>query len=324
MRAVGVRVLGGPDALEVLDLPEPHAGPGELRIRVQAAAVNPTDTLQRSTRRQDVDPPWVPGMDIAGVVDEVGAESSAGGTSSDTGAGDLLAVGDPAMAIVVPAGTHGAYAEYVVVPKGSAVALPDGADAIAAATLPMNGLTARLALDELAVPAGGTLAVTGAAGAFGGYVVQLAVAAGIRVVADASDADRDLVRALGADVVLERGDGFPAAVREVVPDGVDGLADGSVQGDALLPAVRDGGRIATVRGYRGPSGDETAERGITWHPVWVRTIAEHRDKLDELRALASSGAVTLRVAGTYPAERAPDAHRALEAGGQRGRAVLTF
>ncbi|RZT87196.1 NADPH:quinone reductase-like Zn-dependent oxidoreductase [Pseudonocardia sediminis] len=313
MRAIGVRVLGGPDALEVLDLPEPHAGPGELRIRVQAAAVNPTDTLQRSTRRQDVDPPWVPGMDIAGVVDEVGE-----------GGGDLLGVGDPAMAIVVPAGTHGAYAEYVVVPKGSAVALPDGADAVAAATLPMNGLTARLALDELAVPAGGTLAVTGAAGAFGGYVVQLAVAAGIRVVADASDADRDLVRGLGADVVLARGDGFPAAVREVVPDGVDGLADGSVQGDALLPAVRDGGRIATVRGYRGPSGDETAERGITWHPVWVRTIAEHRDKLDELRALASSGAVTLRVAGTYPAERAPDAHRALEAGGQRGRAVLTF
>ncbi|MBW0106128.1 NADP-dependent oxidoreductase [Pseudonocardia sp. KRD291] len=312
MRAVGVRVPGGPDALEVLDLPEPHAGPGELRIRVRAAAVNPTDTLQRATRRQDVDPPWVPGMDVAGVVDEVGG-------GNPDGIGAPLSVGDAAMAVVVPSGTHGAYAEYVVVPVGSATALPDGADAVAAATLPMNGLTARLALDELAVPAGGTLAVTGAAGAFGGYVVQLAVAAGIRVVADAADDDRDLVRALGADVVLARGDGFAAAVREVVPDGVDGLADGSVQGEALLPAVRDGGRVATVRGYRG-----SEVRGITWHPVWVRTIAEDRAKLDGLRALASSGALTLRVAGTYPAERAADAHRALEAGGQRGRAVLTF
>ena len=287
MRAIGVNVHGGPDALEVLDLPEPHAGPGQIRIRVAAAAVNPTDTLQRSIRRQEVGPPWVPGMDIAGTVDEVG-----------DGADDLLSVGDEAMAIVVPAGTHGAYAEYVVVPSGSAVPLPDGVDVVAASTLPMNGLTARLALDTLEIPAGGTLAVTGAAGAFGGYVVQLAVADGLRVVADAKDADEDLVRSLGdhsADarsgrpslLVLPRGDGFAAAVRDVVPSGVDGLADGSVQLDALLPAVRDGGRIATVRGHDGAS-----ERGITWHPVWVRTIAEHRDKLDALRALASVGGLT--------------------------------
>lgn len=322
MRAIGVMVNGGPDVLEVLDLPEPHAGPGEVRIRVAAAAVNPTDTLQRSTRRQDVDPPWVPGMDIAGIVDEVGPERSDGGTGADPGG--ALSVGDAAMAIVVPSGTHGGYAEYVVVPSGSAVPLPEGVDAVAAATLPMNGLTARLALDELAVPAGGSVAVTGAAGAFGGYVVQLAAAAGYRVIADASDADRALVLRLGADVVLPRGDGFPAAVREVAPDGVHGLADGSVQGPALLPAVRDGGRIATVRGFDGAGRDPVADRGITWHPVWVRTIAENRAKLDELRGLASVGALFLRVAGTYPAERAADAHRALEAGGQRGRAVLTF
>lgn len=308
MRAIGVNVVGGPDALEVLDLPEPHAGPGQIRIRVAAAAVNPTDTLQRSTRRQQVDPPWVPGMDVAGTVDEIG-----------DGTDDLLSVGDQAMAIVVPAGTHGAYAEYVVVPSGSVVPLPDGVDVIAASTLPMNAMTARLALDELAVPSGGTVAVSGAAGAFGGYAVQLAVADGLTVIADAKESDVELVRSLGARHVLPRGDGFGEAVREEVPDGVDGLADGSLQGNHLLRAVRDGGRVATVRGYEGPP-----ERGITWHPVWVRTIAEHRDTLDALRALASEGRLTPRVAGTYPAEKAPDAHRALEAGGMRGRAVLTF
>ena len=308
MRAIGVNVVGGPDALEVLDLPEPHAGPGQIRIRVAAAAVNPTDTMQRSTRRQQVDPPWVPGMDIAGTVDEIG-----------DGTDELLAVGDRAMAIVVPSGTHGAYAEYVVVPAGSAVPLPDGVDVVAASTLPMNAMTARLALDELALPSGATIAVSGAAGAFGGYAVELAVADGLQVFADAKESDVELVRSLGAHHVLPRGDGFGEAVRETLADGVDGLADGSVQGNHLLRAVRDGGRIATVRGYEGPP-----ERGITWHPVWVRTIAERRDKLDALRALASRGRLTPRVAGTYPADKAPDAHRALEAGGMRGRAVLTF
>lgn len=322
MRAIGVNVVGGPDALEVLDLPEPHAGPGQIRIRVAAAAVNPTDTMQRATRRQQVDPPWVPGMDVAGTVDEIG-----------DGTDELLAVGDGAMAIVVPAGTHGGYAEYVVVPSGSAVPLPDGVDVIAASTLPMNAMTARLALDELAgrcsphpagsagdrPPGGGTVAVTGAAGAFGGYAVELAVADGLTVVADAKESDVELVRSLGAHHVLPRGDGFGEAVREVVADGVEGLADGSLQGHHLLRAVRDGGRVATVRGYEGPP-----ERGITWHPVWVRTVAERRDTLDALRALASEGRLTPRVAGTYPVEKAADAHRALEAGGMRGRAVLRF
>lgn len=306
MRAIGFTTHGGPDVLEVLELPEPHAGPGEVRVRVSAAAVNPTDTVQRARPLQKVDPPWVPGMDIAGVVDEAGD-------------GSPVAVGERVMAIVVPGGAHGAYAEHVVVPAGSVVPLPEGVDETAASTLPMNALTAWLALDELAVPRGGAVAVTGAAGAFGGYTVQLALARGLRVVADAAESDRELVDGLGAHVVLPRGDGFADSVRGAVPDGVDGLADGSVQGDVLLPAVRDGGRIATVRGHRGAE-----ERGIAWHPVWVRTIAEDREKLLAVRDLASSGALTPRVAGTWPAEKAADAHRALEAGGQRGRGVLLF
>jgi NADPH:quinone reductase len=311
MRAVGVNAYGGPEVLEVVELPEPHAGPGEVRLRVHAAAVNPTDTLARDGSRAEVQrknpPPYVPGMDAAGVVDEVGEGVA------------HLAVGDAAMAIVVPDGTHGAYSEWVVVPSGSVVAAPAGADHAHACTLPMNGLTARRALDLLEPRPGATVAVTGAAGAFGGYVVQLAKAAGLRVVADASEADHDLVRGLGADVVVRRGDDVADRIRAAVPGGVDVLADGSLQGDVLLPAVADGGRIATVRGHRGPQ-----ERGVSWVPVMVRDIAQDRGRLDGLRELASSGAVTLRVAGTYPAADAAQAHARLEAGGTRGRLVLLF
>lgn len=308
MRAVGVRTFGGPEALEILDLPEPHAGPGEVRVRVRAAAVNPTDTLLRSgAREQPGPPPYVPGMDVGGVVDQIG----------DGVAG--FAPGMAVMAIVTAEGTRGGYAEHVVVPANSAVPAPAGADHVHAATLPMNGLTARRALDLLEPEPGATIAVTGAAGAFGGYVVQLARAAGLRVVADAAKADEALVKDLGADIVVPRGDAVADAIREAVPEGVDVLADGSLQGDVLLGAVREGGRIATVRGHRGPQ-----ERGITWHPVRVRDIAQDRERLDALRVLAESGAVTLRVADTYPAERAAEAHARLEAGGVRGRLVLTF
>ena len=204
-------------------------------------------------------------------------------------------------------------------PARSVAAVPAGADDVAAATLPMNALTARQALDVLALPAGATLAVTGAAGSFGGYAVQLAKADGLRVIADASDADEELVRGLGADVVVRRGADVAERILGVAPDGVDGLADGAVLDDAVLPAVRDGGGIATVRGYTGP-----AERGISWHPLWVGSYAEEHAKLDRLRAQVESGAVTLRVAGVFPAEEAAETHRRLEAGGVRGRHVIRW
>ncbi len=311
MRAVGVREFGGPEALEVVDLPEPHAGAGQVRIRVHAAAVNPTDTLTRSGARAERlaaagPPPYVPGMDAAGVVDEIGVD-----TFTD------LQVGDRVMAIVVPTASDGAYGEHVVVPADSVVRAPAGSTHAEAATLPMNGLTARMALDLLALDPGRWIGVTGAAGAFGGYVVQLAKVDGLMVVADTSDADRTLVAELGADVLVERGAAVASNIRSVRPDGVDGLADGAVQDDAVLTAVRDGGRIATVRGYEGPS-----DRGITWHPVWVREYATRRAGLDRLARLAERGSVTLRVAGTFPPERASEAHRLLEAGGVRGRLVI--
>jgi NADPH:quinone reductase-like Zn-dependent oxidoreductase len=183
----------------------------------------------------------------------------------------------------------------------------------------MNALTARLALDLIGLQPGQVLAVTGAAGAFGGYVVQLAKADGLTVVADASEADEELVRGLGADVVVRRGDDVADRIRAHVPDGVDGLADGSVQDALVLPAVKDGGAVATVRGYRGDG-----QRGLRMFPTLVRRIAQDRAALDRLRQQAEDGVLTLRVAETFPAEKAAEAHRKLEAGGVRGRLVLTF
>jgi len=183
----------------------------------------------------------------------------------------------------------------------------------------MNALTAQRALDMLALPRGATLAVTGAAGAFGGYMVQLAKVEGLRVIADASEADEQLVRDLGADVVVRRGDDVARRIRDVMPEGVDALADGSLQNTQLLPAIRDGGGLAAVRAFVGES-----QRGITIHQVFVRDYAKEHTKLDRLRQLVEKGEVTLRVAGTFPAEQAAEAHRRLEAGGARGRFVIEW
>jgi NADPH:quinone reductase-like Zn-dependent oxidoreductase len=311
MRAAGVTEFGGPEALHVVDVPDEPMGPGEVRLRVAAATVNPTDTHARAGAYADRDPvkqpPWVPGMDVAGVVAEVGEDV------------EHLALGDAVMGIVVPTGAHGGYREDLVLPGDSVVRAPAGTDAVAAATLPMNGLTARFALDLMALQPGQVLAVTGAAGAFGGYVIQLAKADGLTVVADASEADEELVRALGADVVVRRGDDVAARIREHFPEGVDGLADGSVQDALVLPAVKDGGAVATVRGYRGDG-----SRDLRVFPTLVRRVAQDRAALDRLRQQAEDGVLTLRVAQTFAVEKAADAHRLLEAGGVRGRLVLTF
>ena len=158
------------------------------------------------------------------------------------------------MAIVNPRRPGGgAQAELVVVPAASLARVPAGATLEAAATLPMNGLTVRLALDKLALAPGQTLGVTGAAGAVGGYAVELAAAEGLRVIAVAGPQDIALVKRFGAEQVIPRGDGAIRALREVVPGCVDGLLDAAVLDAAVLPAIRDGGKLATVRGFAGPS-----------------------------------------------------------------------
>ncbi|MFF7535294.1 NADP-dependent oxidoreductase [Streptomyces bobili] len=294
--------------LRALDLPVPEAGLGEIRIRVHAATVNPVDTLVRRGIAfvSDSEPPYVPGMDAAGVVEQIGK-----GTDTD------LTVGDHVMAVVVVSGTHGAYAEHLVVPAKSVVRVPTGATDIEAATLPMNGLTARMALDLFELPAGATIAVTGAAG---GYAVQLAKADGFHVIADASPKDEQLVKELGVDVVLPRGDAFPQLLRREIPDGVDGLVDTAGVAGLAISAVRDGGRMASSVG----GVQVTAELGIETRNTFAPQYAHEHAKLDRLRELAQKGSITPRIARTLPAEQATEAHRLLEAGGLRGRVVLTF
>jgi NADPH:quinone reductase-like Zn-dependent oxidoreductase len=108
-----------------------------------------------------------------------------------------------------------------------------------------------------------------------------------------------------------------------MPDGVDGLVDAALLEERVIGAVRDGGAIVTLRGFDG-GGDDHDRRGITFHPVFVRNSAREHAKLDRLRAQAEAGILTLRVARTFPASQAPEAHRLLEAGGVRGRIVLEF
>lgn len=311
MKVIGVTEFGGPDALAIHEVPEPHAGPGQVRIKVRAVAVSPTDTLVRSGGNQQVvrakQPPYVPGMDAAGIIDEVG-----------DGAGFEL--GDEVMAIALPAGEHGgAYASYLVADADSVATTPAGAELETASTIPMNGLTALQALRRLDLQPGQVLAVTGAAGTLGGYMVQLAKHAGLTVVADFAEKDRRIVEALGPDHMVPRGDSVARHIRRIYPDGVDGMLDGAVQNELGLSAVKDGGGFATVRYWEGHS-----ERGITIHRVSVGEDYHADGKLERLRELVEDGVLTPNVADILPAERAEEAHTKLEGGGIRGRLVLTF
>ncbi len=307
MKAIAFNTPGDPDVLEVMELPDPEVGPGEVLIRVQTTAVSPTDTTRRAgARTKGREGPHVPGMDAAGVVEAI-----------DEAADTDLTVGDKVMAFVVPKGTHGGYAQRIAVPADSVVRMPKDATFAEASTLSMNGLTALLALDTLDLPAGATLAVTGAAGTLGGYVVQLAKERGLTVIADASEDDDDLVEDLGADIVKLRGEGFAEAVRQKFPKGVDAVVDAAVQVDEIVPAAKDGATIITIRGAEGER-----ERGVTLRPIWVTEYDQRKDKLEELRQHVENGVLTLRVADVLPMEQAAEAHRRMEAGGVRGRIVL--
>jgi NADPH:quinone reductase-like Zn-dependent oxidoreductase len=250
MRAVTFAQFGGPEVLEVAELPAPVPGPGEIRIRVAAAAVNPTDLGFRAGHQSShqlaelgVHPPYIPGMELAGVVDVVG-------DGVDWRAGERV------IAIVTPRRPDGgAQAELVVVPAVSAARVPDGTSLDAAATLPMNGLTVRLALDLLDLRPGQTLAVTGAAGAVGGYAVQLGAREGLRVIAVAAPRDESRVRGFGASVVVPRGDDAIRGIRDAVFSGVDGMIDAAVLDAAVLPAIGAGGRLGRcAAGPARPSG----------------------------------------------------------------------
>ncbi len=309
MRAVGIVRPDGYEAVQLIERPVPDPSRGEVRIAVAAAAVNPTDSGLRLAGGGDLPPPWTPGMDAAGVIDALGEGVT------------RLRPGERVMAALTPRRPlGGAQAEFIVVPEASVVPIPDGATLQQAATLPMNGLTAKLGLDALSLRAGQSLAVTGGAGLLASYVIALGKEAGLRVIADAKPEDEGLVRSFGADVVVPRGEMLVAAVREAEREGVDGVFDTALLHEAVFGAMRDGGRIVVVRGWQ----PESTERGIEVKAIMVSTVLERTDWLEQLRQSASAGRLQLRVAAEYPPEQAAQAQRMMDAGGLRGRVVIVF
>ncbi|MET9873948.1 NADP-dependent oxidoreductase [Actinacidiphila glaucinigra] len=298
MHAVVIREFGGPEVLEVAEVPLPEPGPGQVRVRVAAAGVNPADLAVRAglLGASALVPGGFLGLgwDVAGTVDAVGAGVSG------------LA---PGTAVVGAVGGFGqrtkAHAEYVVLEADAVAAAPSSVDPVHAATLPTNALTADQALGLLAVRPGDRLLVTGAAGAVGGYAVQLARHAGLRVVALARPADAPLLRELGAEEAVSSPDGVRA----------DAALDAAALGAPALAAVRDGGAYVTAR----PDAVPAAERGIRVAGVQVQPDGE---RLAELVALLDRGVLTTRVADTYPLAEAAKAHARLAEGGLRGRLVL--
>jgi NADPH2:quinone reductase len=305
MRAVVVRRFGGPEVLEFAEVPVPEPGPGQVRIRVAAAAVNPVDLATRSgvLSAAGVVPARAVlglGWDVAGSIDDAG----------DTG----FRVGDAVIGLRDRIATPlGAYAERIVLDASAVAPAPVGVSPVEAATLPLNALTAAQALDL--VETTGTVLVTGAAGAVGGYAVALAHARKLRVVAVAAEADEAQVRAFGADEFVPRGPSLGDRVRAVVPGGVDAALDTALLGLDALDAVRGGGEFVAFAAGAAP----IPLRGIRVRTVWIRADGE---RLGELARLAENGTLPLRVAGTLPLTEAAAAHERLAAGGLRGRLVL--
>ena len=298
MLATIVRHYGGPEQLELTEVPTPDPGPGEVRVAVAAAAVNPIDAVTRAGFFDSVVRGRLPiglGWDLAGTVDAVGPDVSD------------LAVGDEVIGlidqIVVPTG---AYATHAVLPRTALTAAPAGVDLAAAATLPLNASTVDLALDLLDLAAGQTLLVTGAAGAVGEYAVALAAGRGLKVIGLARPGDEDDVRAAGAaDFVSSLGD---------APE-VDAVLDAAQLGTPALAPVRDGGSFLAVTDPAIPP----AERGIR---VLKVSVQADQDRLARVAAAAEAGQLRLRVAGTFPLAEAGVAQERVAQGGVRGRFVL--
>jgi NADPH:quinone reductase-like Zn-dependent oxidoreductase len=308
MRALVARRLDGPDAIELIDIPDPVPGPGQVRIAVAAAAVNPVDVAVASGALVQIGlsaprGQFGLGWDVAGTVDAVGPGVDLQVGTAVIGLADLLGR---------PLKTH---AELVVLDATAVAPAPRGLDPVAASTIPLNALTADEALDLLALPPGATVLVTGAAGAVGGYAVQLARHRGLDVVAVAAQADEPLVRELGARHVVPRGADLPTVVRELVPGGVDGAVDAALVGVAAQETVRNGGAFTHLVATPPPP----ALRGIRVHTVLVSADG---DRLSRLTDLTEAGVISARVAGVHALDEAPAAYRKVAGGGLRGRMVL--
>ncbi|MGW7649201.1 NADP-dependent oxidoreductase [Streptomyces bobili] len=294
MRAAVVRSFGGPEVVDVVERGVPEPAARQVRIKVAAAALNPVDAGVRSGVFGGAGKEIGLGWDVAGTVDAVGVAAA-------------WSVGDKVVALAYgvdkPLGTH---AEYVVVDTGAVAAAPATADAVHAATLPLNALTAAQALDLLDLAPGASLLVTGAAGAVGGYAVQLAARQGLTVTGLARADDEEFVRSLGAS-------GFVSG--EAAAGAYDGVLDTAVLGEPALVWARDGGAYAGVI----PQAEPASVRGVRTTAIEVSADGA---RLAELVRLADDGVLSLRVAEVFSLADAAKAHSRLGEGGARGRLVL--
>lgn len=297
MKAVRFRRFGGPEVLEIVDLPDPHPGPGEVRIAVRAAGVNPSDWKKRRGLMDDQLPQTL-GYEAAGVVDELG-----------DGVTDA-AVGDRVFGF----STEGAaQAELAVLSYYAPV--PPSLDFAGAAALPAAAETATRALDQLGVGRGSVLLVNGASGGVGSAAVQLAAVRGARVIGTASPVNHDYLRSLGAEPVAY-GDGLVGRVRELAPDGVDVALD--VAGSGVLPelvALAGGSEnVVTIADFAG-----AREHGVRFS---TGDTGRAVHVLAEVGGLVESGRFSLPVAKTFPLAEVAEAQRLSEEGHVRGKLVL--
>jgi NADPH2:quinone reductase len=307
MRTVISRRYGGPEVLEVVEQPTPEPGPGQVLVAVRATDLNPVDLAMRNGLMAGAigEPfPLGLGWDVAGTVEAVGD-----GVTRWSVGDEVVGVRDE---FVGPTGTH---ATHVVLPQDALAPAPRDVSPEAAATLPLNALTAWQALDLLGLEPGSTLVVTGAAGGVGDYAVALAAQRGLRVIGYARADDEAEVRANGAAEFVT-GPDVAAAVLALLPDGADGLLDAAQLEAPALAAVRDGGSFV---GVSDPS-EPPAERGIT-----VATVHIHHDaeQLAALVRLAEDGVLRLRVADVFALDDVAKAHEAAARKGLRGRVVIT-
>lgn len=297
-KAITFSEYGAPEVLRLSEVSPPEPGPGQVRIRVRAASVNPLDMKIRSGLMAGQVParfPVIPGLDAAGVVDAAGE-------------GADMAVGDE----VLGAAVGGSYGEHALLDR--AVAKPEGLSWEVAASLVTVGLTASRVLGQLAVQPGRTLLVHGAAGSVGFLAVQLAVARGITVIGTAGEHDIERVTALGATAV-RYGDGWAQRVKAAAPGGVDHVFDASGAG-VLADSVAltgDPQKVITIADM------SAAQHGVRFS---AGGTDQGGQSLPELVRLAADGELTVPIWRTYPLAEAARAHTDLEARRNHGKAVL--
>lgn len=311
MRVVIAEQYGDESVLRIVDRPEPEREAGHVLVSMRATTVGIPDTLIRkgvmAPLTPDLPMPFVLGWDIAGVVTQDGERFSAG----DRVVGML-----PWFEL---GGTRGTHQEIVSADERWLARIPDELDWAVAAALPLDATTAAQGLEMVGAQPGESLLILGASGPVGGFAAELAALDRVRVIAVASTDDEAHLAELGVERVLPRQDpaDLVAAVRTFAPDGVDAVFDSASIGAGAIGAVRDGGRFITAFDPSAPP----PERGITVDGVHSHPDAE---LLARIVGRVAAGELHPRIADRLPLDRVAEAHRRVEAGGLRGKIVLTF